>query len=270
MLRKLIGYEWKACARACLPIYGALLVVALINRVFSLVGLGNFLGGIPGVLAAMAYFGVMVAVFVVTTVILIQRFYKSLLGDEGYLMFTLPVTVTQHIWAKSIVAFVMSVLSCVAAMLSVVILSADSGLPRDIAQFFSELFHMITYSAYGPVNGILYTIEAILMVVLFSLAGLLFIYLCIALGHLAKKHRVAMAIVWYFVLTTVAQFLFGIFFFTSGGQGIFETMFKWVGSIPEAAALHVGLLMLCIGAAIPGAICFLGTRYVLKNKLNLE
>ena len=270
MLRKLIGYEWKACARACLPIYGALLVVALINRVFSLIGLGRFLGGVPEVLAAMAYFGVMVAVFVVTTVILIQRFYKSLLGDEGYLMFTLPVTVTQHIWAKSIIALVMSFLSCVATVLSVVILSANSSLLRDVSRFFSELFRMITGSQFGAANGIFYTIEAVLLVVLFSLAGLLFIYLCISLGHLAKKHRVAMAIVWYFVLTTVMQFLFSIIFFTTGGQNIFEAMFRWVNTIPPSAAIHVGMLVLCLGAAIPGAVFFLGTRYVLKNKLNLE
>ncbi|WNX85128.1 hypothetical protein RWV98_02295 [Agathobaculum sp. NTUH-O15-33] len=270
MLRKLIGYEWKACARACLPVYGALLVVALINRVFSALDMGRFLGGMPEVLAAMAYFGVMVAVFVVTTVILIQRFYKSLLGDEGYLMFTLPVTVTQHIWAKSIIALVMSFLSCIASVLSVVILSANSRLPRDIAQFISEIFHMFARSEYGAANSVFYMIEAILLVVLFSLAGLLFIYLCIALGHLAKKHRVAMAIVWYFVLTTVMQFLFSMIFFTTGGQNVFEAMFRWVNHIPEAVAIHVGLLVLCLGAAIPGAIFFLGTRYVLKNKLNLE
>lgn len=44
---------------------------------------------------------------VVTAVILIQRFYKNLLGSEGYLMFTLPVTVSQHLFSKTIIAVVM-------------------------------------------------------------------------------------------------------------------------------------------------------------------
>ena len=55
----------------------------------------------------MLYMGVMMAAFVVTAVILIQRFYKNLLGSEGYLMFTLPVTVTQHLLSKTIIAVVM-------------------------------------------------------------------------------------------------------------------------------------------------------------------
>lgn len=29
---KLLKYEWKACARACLPLYGAIILVALINH----------------------------------------------------------------------------------------------------------------------------------------------------------------------------------------------------------------------------------------------
>lgn len=29
---KLLKYEWKACARACLPFYGAIILVALINH----------------------------------------------------------------------------------------------------------------------------------------------------------------------------------------------------------------------------------------------
>ena len=28
---KLLKYEWKACARTCLPLYGAIILVALIN-----------------------------------------------------------------------------------------------------------------------------------------------------------------------------------------------------------------------------------------------
>lgn len=28
---KLLKYEWKACARACLPLYGAIILVALIK-----------------------------------------------------------------------------------------------------------------------------------------------------------------------------------------------------------------------------------------------
>lgn len=266
---KLLKYEWKACARACLPVYGGILIVALINRLMDAMHLQNVLNGIPQVLAAFAYFGVMVAVFVVTAVILLQRFYKSLLGDEGYLMFTLPVTPTQHIWAKTIIAFVMSALSGVAAMLSVAILAASTSFPLEFFHFIGDFFHMITHSEYGAANGILYLLEGIALLVIMSVAGILCLYLCIALGHLAKKHRVAMAVVWYFVLSTVLQFVFAMLIM-AGDNGVYTAMFGWVTHLAEAAQVHVVLLLLCIGWAIPGAAFFLGTRYILKNRLNLE
>lgn len=262
---KLLKYEWKACARACLPIYGAVILVALINRLFAMVGISNVLGGMPEILAAMAYFGVMVAVFVVTLVILVQRFYKSLLGDEGYLMFTLPVTVSQHIWAKCIIAFVMSVLSGVAAFISMLILVTEQIQLTGIMEFFGDLFRVV---AEYP-ESILYSLELLLLMVIGGFCGILFVYLCIALGHLAKKHRVAMAVVWYFVLSTVLQFLFGMMVMTADG-GVFGAVFQWVNAMPEMVAAHVAMLLLCIGAAIPTAAFFLGTRYVLKNRLNLE
>lgn len=270
MLSKLMKYEWKACARACLPIYGAALVVALVNRLLSVLGLESALGGMPTMIAAMVYFGVMVAVFVVTAVILIQRFYKSLLGDEGYLMFTLPATAGQHIWAKSIIALVMCMLSGVAAMLSVVILAAQSSLPQDILNLFTGFFRMFHESEFGVVNGVFYGLEVLAFALLSGLFSVLFIYLCIALGHMAKKHRVAMAIIWYFVLSTVVQIVVSVVLLGSGNGTAFELLFGWISRMPAAASIHVAMLLMCICAAIPTAVCFFGTRYILQNKLNLE
>ena len=46
----------------------------------------------------------MVAVMIVTLIIIIQRFYKNLLCDEGYLMNTLPMSVWKNITSKLVVA----------------------------------------------------------------------------------------------------------------------------------------------------------------------
>ena len=98
---KLLKYEWKACARICLPLYAVELLVAFINRLlYSDIG-SKLLYGIPSIVMTMLYAAIMVALFVVTAVVLVQRFYKNLLGSEGYLMFTLPVSVSQHILSKA-------------------------------------------------------------------------------------------------------------------------------------------------------------------------
>lgn len=85
---KLLKYEWKACARTCLPLYGAIILVALINHLLYSEAVPDLLFGIPAAIMSMLYAVIFAAVFVATAVILVQRFYKSLLGGEGYLMFS--------------------------------------------------------------------------------------------------------------------------------------------------------------------------------------
>lgn len=52
------------------------------------------------------FFLSVMALAAVTVVVIVYRFYKNLLGSEGYLMHTLPVTVHQLIWSKLIAAVV--------------------------------------------------------------------------------------------------------------------------------------------------------------------
>ena len=171
---KLLKYEWKACARICLPLYAVELLVAFINRLlYSDIG-SKLLYGIPSIVMTMLYAAIMVALFVVTAVVLVQRFYKNLLGSEGDLMFTLPVSVSQHILSKAVMALVMGVLSVVTALVSIDLLSLDMS----VGQGFVSLLRNL--SAYP--SDIPFMLEGILWFVLTALACVLFIYLCIALG----------------------------------------------------------------------------------------
>ena len=79
---KLLKYEWKACARTCLPLYGAIILVALINHLLYSEAVPDLLFGIPAAIMSMLYAVIFAAVFVATAVILVQRFYKSLLGGS--------------------------------------------------------------------------------------------------------------------------------------------------------------------------------------------
>lgn len=261
---KLLKYEWKACARICLPLYAVELLVAFINRLlYSDIG-SKLLYGIPSIVMTMLYAAIMVALFVVTAVVLVQRFYKNLLGSEGYLMFTLPVSVSQHILSKAVMALVMGVLSFVAALVSIDLLSHGMS----VGQGFVSLLRNL--SAYP--SDIPFMLEGILWFVLTALACVLFIYLCIALGHLAKKHRLLMAFVWYFVLSTAVQII-GMLVMMAGGNVVSESMarsivlfWKSMGS----GAVHFMVLILCLVSAAAAAVCFAGTRYILTHKLNLE
>ena len=96
MLGKLLKYDFRAMWKQFSMIWLAALVIALINR-FTLPfnqGSGSKVAGQNEILALITmsvFVGVMCAMFVVAMVFVLTRFYKGLLGDEGYLMHTLPV-----------------------------------------------------------------------------------------------------------------------------------------------------------------------------------
>ncbi len=66
---------------------------------------------IPFAISMTIYCLLIAAVFVMTLVVTIQRFNKNLLGDEGYLSFTLPVKVTATSYSKMIISLMWTVLS---------------------------------------------------------------------------------------------------------------------------------------------------------------
>ena len=82
MLGKLIRHEIKSTARIFLPLYAVLLVFALLNRylnplqVFDSSGTPNLESMLKGISISL-YVILIIAVFVLTLVIVIQRFYKT-------------------------------------------------------------------------------------------------------------------------------------------------------------------------------------------------
>ncbi len=261
---KLLKYEWKACARTCLPLYGVLILMSFVTHLLYGIPENTTLSFMLPAISSMLYMCVMVAAFVVTAVILIQRFYKNLLGSEGYLMFTLPVTVTQHLLSKTIIAVVMIALSGLAAFISM-------GIFAD--QAFGTLFVGVIKGLAQSGNSLLFGLEMFVLLVLGTAGMALFVYLCIALGHLASRHRLLMSVVWYFVLSTVLQVLLLLVMMGAGNalpEPVINAMRTAFNGITPEGAMHLVLLFGCAVALISDAVYFLVTRWILVHKLNLE
>lgn len=260
---KLLKYEWKACARICLPLYGVLILMSFVTHLLYSIPQNSTFGVMLPAISSMLYMCVMMAAFVVTAVILIQRFYKNLLGSEGYLMFTLPVTVSQHLFSKTIIAVVMIGLSGLSALISI-------GIFADMS--FGALFvDMIKGVARS--GGLLFGLELLVLAVL-GIAGMaLFLYMCIALGHLASRHRLLMSIVWYVVLSTALQVLL-LMVMTGVGNAVPEPFVDWMkvwwSGITPIGAAHLMLRFCCVFTLLSDAVYFLVTRWILVHKLNLE
>ena len=69
-------------------------------------------------------------------------------------MFTLPVTVSQHIWSKVIVATVMSIIATVAAVLSIGIIGSGSGLLCGLGDVLAAIWKSFT----SDPNTLFYTL----------------------------------------------------------------------------------------------------------------
>ena len=121
--------------------------------------------GIMSMLTAVTIFAFVlgiIAVILGSFILMIKRFYDNMLKDEGYLSFTLPVSVGQHIASKSIISYVWMILSFVFVGLMLVILGlGDNELIGAIKDVFSEAVKMIQET-----NSMKYVVEVIVMLLL--------------------------------------------------------------------------------------------------------
>lgn len=258
MLSRLTKYEFKACMRSCAPVYLAVILAAILVRVFLVIPSNAALVEITRAITSLIYGVLICAVLIMTFIIQLQRFYKNLLGDEGYLMLTLPVTNGQHIMSKSIVALILDIFATIVITISIFILVGDAYTFREIGQFFKELFQ---YNF-----SLVYVLEFIVMLILASFSTTFYAYMSIAIGHTAKRHRMGMAIVAYFGISFVLQFVFSMLGNLFDAMGLWD----WLTYIPETTMPHILMLGASAYFLIVSVIYFFITRFILDRKLNLE
>lgn len=276
MLAKLCKYEIKSIGRSLLPLYIAVLAASFISGVMGMSSVQNLmnynsvLGGVPYVIINMLYFGLNVALFVVTLLIIIQRFYKGLLCDEGYLMFTLPVKPWQLIASKGLVATVMSVLSGVVSFTSIMILAAFYGeltLPAftQITAVFGELWQI------AP-SWPLLALECIALLLLCIFGALCMLYASMSIGHLAKRHRVALSFTAWLGLMVASNYATALVIelVDRTGLDVYLTTMLHNAQLTGVGATHLLFVSLIVYSAISLTIWFVISNVILSRKLNLE
>ena len=132
MLSKLLKYELRASGRILLPVYALLLASAgCCSLFYKLAADHPYRTGAASVLMGllmMAFWIFVVATGAITALLMIYRFYKNYMTDEGYLMFTLPVNRHQLIWAKLLSALLYTAASAVAGRSDAIISTASTKL----------------------------------------------------------------------------------------------------------------------------------------------
>ena len=267
MLGKLMKYEFRATAIYFLPIYVVLVLVSGLRYVVSLISqkFSNGFSAFSGFSLSAIYLLLALGLAITTFIVIIIRFYKNLLGTEGYLMFTLPVSVEQNILAKLIPSVVWFFGSCVLGMLTIA--------PAMGLRFNDNPFTIFTGIRLGDVPEILL---AVLMVI-GSLAGtFLFYYLCMCIGQMFNSHRFLVSAGAYIVIQTVLQILGIAFIWICASRFSSQAFVAWLSNafafldkIPSGSLIYLFLIAANIlSYGIAAALFFIDSA-ILRKRLNL-
>ncbi len=263
MLGKLLKNEIKATARLFLPMYLTVLLFGFINRFvnpFDAINSSDSftLQTVLRTFSMLLYIGLVIGVLVMTFVIMIQRFHKNLLGDEGYLMFTLPVKSWQLILSKLLVSMLWFILSFLTVMSSVLIIANVPNLFGEIGKILDS---MRSYLGAGglvlipltPVVSIAYAIITI--------------YDSMTIGHLFSRHRVLASFGAYIGLYIISQIAssVAVLIFPSSNTNMFTE--NVMLSAEQAIVFIISILSVFTLLAVGN---FILANTILKKKLNLE
>lgn len=274
MTGKLIKYEFRSAVRQIGVIWVALIAVAILlgimGNVFdSVFGdhdiTGNVIANLISIIPPILYFVIFITMLVVTVLIVLLRFYKGLLGDEGYLMHTLPVKPWQLITSKGLVAAAVVIISGIVAVLSIFLMVAFDDI-NSMIEGFKDFF-----STLGDEPGlILIIVEVIILGVMGLLANIYQVYASMAIGQLADKYRKLISLGAYIGISTLLSILSTIFItlFATADPDLWIDPFimeNWEGfGLIQAG---IGVIFFCIFLQL--AAFHVITERLLSKKLNL-
>ena len=243
MFWNLVRYEFKNVNKWFLALYAAVLSLSVIIGIQGSTLTSTYYqdkGVVMLVFLSLVFGGLVITLSISTLILIIQRFKGSVYDRHGYLTLTLPVSEHQILSAKLLGAFVWSLASTVVFLFSLYIIMSmiqPDVLISNVAEFmlknYTDNFWL-----------------ALISYIFNTLASILCIYLSISIGQLFNEYRTALAVVAYIAIQVVLGFI------TLNLRIDFD--YNWVLSfeIFKDLILSVGF--------------YLGTYYILKNKVNLQ
>lgn len=280
MLGKLIKHEFRATGRLMAPLFGALVLLALVVRANDLVfqhveSYSAFLN-ILNRLLIIAYVLALLGVMVFSTVLMIKRFHQNFLTDEGYLMFTLPTSVHSLLWSKLITAALFFIFTFLAEALSVAIVVWRGGLAREMFTGFADLFRAM--DSYYMANGLAFALEALALLFVSLLVTCLLFYAPMSIGYSFANHKGLLSVVFYFVIQAILQIfgvavLSGVVSDTAFHRLLTDAMDNLGRTDTAAAAMqaaHGTMLLALFTELFLGVLLYFLTYVMLRKHRNLQ
>ncbi len=268
MLGKLMKYELRATSRTMLP----LLLLTLLLSVFARVSTGIVQSGhtkfmqILNALIIFAFILALIGTAVFSVVLMVVRFHKNLMTDEGYLMFALPVSVHQLLWSKLLVSMLWFVAVFLVDGLAVLLTIFEAGMFSGFPEFIRNVFDSL--NRYYTVNGLLYMLELFGVLLVSMVTACLMFYAPIAIGNSFATHKTLLSVVFYFVIQTVLQIvsLFGI----AGAANVVTPLLSPAILDNSVKMAHLVFTSALAYSLVVGAVLYVLTWFMLRKRLNLQ
>lgn len=277
MLKKLLKQEMKITSRTFLPMYFCFIMATLLLKLSFFFSQGDamYIGAASSVISLFQalmifiYVVLLIGTILLTYFIIIKRFYSNMFGDEGYLMFTLPVTTKQLLNSKIISALIWMLILAPMTIGSFLLLFLNTDTYNTVMyylSYFAEEFQILQTSGFHI--GLL-IVELLIAAILGVLSSLLMFYLSMTMGHhFFSEHRLLGSIGFYLIFSTIESALESItgtitedllwnFMSTSNVADLYAALNR---IIPISMLLSIVLIF----------VYYFVTHYFLDKKLNLS
>ena len=257
MLGKLLKYEIPAMGRKLLPLYAAWAVTALLLGLTtqSAESKNEFMV----VISALLYTAIATTIFVMTIILIVQRYSNSLLGDEAYFNHVLPVSVSAHIGNKAISATLWIFITVLVALLTGLLIGIGALI---VSGEFISLRELIRgfYEIELPKHFGLYVIEVLILGITGIVKTIMQIYAAITIGHQVPNRT---------TLASIGAYILIMIFESSVGRALLPLFinleYNADGFVNFNRVFIPGFIMAVIFSVIYFFIC----KYLMENRLNL-
>ena len=259
MLGKLLKYEIPAMGRKLLPLYVAWSATALLLGLTtqSSESKSEFMV----VISALLYTAIATAIFVMTIILIVQRYKNSLLGDEAYFNHVLPVSVAEHIGNKAISATMWIFVTVLVAILTGILIGIGAIIVSGEAFSFRELLQSLLSIDFDlPKHFGLYVIEVLLLTITGIVKTIMQIYAAITIGHQVQNRT---------TLASIGAYILIMIFESSVGRVLIPLVMKIEYSADGFVNFNRIFIPGFILAVIFSVIYFFICKYLMENRLNL-
>ena len=275
MFGKLMKYELRHLMRIFAPMWAVVLILCVLSRLTVRPDMDGVMYAegmaalVPIVLLTLSVFGIL-TMMIVAAVVLIQRFYKGMYGDEGYLMFTLPVTTGQLVNAKALSALLLMVATELVTVLGIAIMVSYGDVWKLAAESLGfnlrDLFNMLL-DMYELTAGefALMTLWGMVLALMETLRGIFMVYLAVSIGQLWRKHPIAGGILGWYVLVIVIGMLDSMIQRALGIHPMEIMMEDVMFSMQGWQMMLYGT----VESVVLSVAMFFGTKLILDKKLNI-